>query len=167
MQQQVNPLLALWTLATEWLMWKDEVLSGEFSRINIAEVKGGMKKFAATAKQLADDLEHQPRPRQVLFTLALELSEIVIEEDLDRIQTEWTRMLNSVSGLIPTWVDANFQDLLNTFECIQDEYHPQSALERLQIEKPQEEDRDKDTTRRESVESIIGECNQSKSQSIT
>ena len=159
MQTQVNPLLALWTLATEWLIWKDEVLFGEFFRINTSQVKSGMKKFATTTKQLAEDLEHQPRPRQVLFTLSLELSEIkvlvpvikalrnpalrdrhwtmigdimdqkvliskdvslhqlvekypfvmhmakidevshvasqerIIEEDLDRIQLEWTRML--------------------------------------------------------------------------
>jgi hypothetical protein len=81
MVQQIEPLLDLWLLAHEWINWKEEILFGEFMRSALCEpeaVKHKLTSCTETMRRLEEVFASQPRPRQVLHQLSLELTDIQV-----------------------------------------------------------------------------------------
>lgn len=76
MVSAIVPLLELWFLAHEWIQWKDEVLYGEFHRIDPESVKAKLASCTESIRRLEEVFASQPRPRQVLHSLSLELTEL-------------------------------------------------------------------------------------------
>ncbi|CAK9019642.1 unnamed protein product [Durusdinium trenchii] len=74
--EQIAPLLDLWFLAHDWSQWQEEILFGEFSKIDPNGVKQKLQSCTETMKRLEEVFATQPRPRQVLHSLSLELTEL-------------------------------------------------------------------------------------------
>jgi len=74
--EQLAPLLELWYLAHEWTHWKENILFDYFVKIDPSAVKHKLLTCTETMRYLEEVFTTQPRPRQVLHSLSLDLAEL-------------------------------------------------------------------------------------------